>query len=159
MQAQVSILILHLYILQALCIFEDYFFKFEHIISRLIVSIGTRAQQVQVVICTKAQRVIRAQVTSCKRLSGLWGLLFSFLYIQAQQVQSIFSNWGVAYRHQTLNVRVLFGLSYWKNTFRLNILCKVCQRIFYTIWTCHIMNIQIYLYTRLGKTDIEIDAI
>ena len=77
MQAQVSIgtraqlLILHLYILQALCIFEDYFFKFEHIISGLIVSIGTRAQQVQVVICTKAQWVIRAQVTSCKRLSEL----------------------------------------------------------------------------------------
>ena len=41
MQAQVSIgtraqlLILHLYILQALCIFEDYIFKFEYIISGL----------------------------------------------------------------------------------------------------------------------------
>ena len=77
MQAQVSIgtraqlLILHLYTLQALCIFEDYFFKFEHIVSELIVSIGTRAQQTQVVICTRAQWVIRAQVTSCKGLSRL----------------------------------------------------------------------------------------
>ena len=77
MQAQVSIgtmaqlLILHLYILQALCMFEDYFFKFEYIISGLIVSIGTKAQRAQVVICTRTQRVIRAQVTSCKWLSGL----------------------------------------------------------------------------------------
>ena len=74
-------LILHLFILQALCIFEDYFFKFEHIISGLIVSIGTRAQQAQVVLCTRAQWVIRAQVTSCKRAQRVMrALVFIFIY-------------------------------------------------------------------------------
>ena len=61
--------------------FEDYFFKFEHIISGLIVSIGTRAQQTQVVICTRAQWVIRAQVTSCKRAQQVMrALVFIFIY-------------------------------------------------------------------------------
>ena len=77
-QAQVSIgtraqlLILHLYILQALCIFEDY---------GLIVSIGTRAQQAQVGLCTKAQQVIRAQVSSFPWAQRVMrALVFIFIY-------------------------------------------------------------------------------
>ena len=74
-----QLLILHLYILQALCIFEGYIFKFECMQAQ--VSIGTRAQRAQVGICIKAQQVKRAQVSSCTRAQRVMrALVFIFIY-------------------------------------------------------------------------------
>ena len=75
------LLILHLYILQALCIFEGYTFKFEYMQASDQVGIGTRAQRAQVGICTKAQQVMRAQVSSCTWAQRVMrALVFIFIY-------------------------------------------------------------------------------
>ena len=96
----------------------------------LFSSLNMYDQWAQVNICTRAQRAQRAQV-------------FIFICVLRQCW-----TWGMTYRHQTLNVRVSCGLSYWKNTFRLNIFSKVCQKAFCILWTYGNMQLYIYIYSR-----------